>query len=47
MKHQWWVWHGLTCCERCGTVQNDKNRDADTCKGVVKVGLRADHEGRT
>lgn len=48
MKHYWQHYDfgkgrkklGLTACARCGVVQNVKNKDADTCKGYVKVGPR-------
>jgi hypothetical protein len=38
--HHWIEAFGLTCCRDCGIVRraDDKNKP---CRGVVKVGLRA------
>ena len=39
--HEWWLWHGLTCCKNCGIVRRaDGGNDTKPCKGVVPVGPR-------
>lgn len=38
-EHEWWVWHGLTCCKKCGIVQRADGKNKP-CKGIVKVELR-------
>jgi len=45
MRHQWFLYprkngQSYTACKRCGIVQNESNRQADSCKGNVKVQTR-------
>lgn len=28
-------------CRKCGVVKNERNAEAKTCRGIVRVGLRA------
>lgn len=46
-KHAWvppkgcieWPW-----CKECGIIQNDRNKDAETCRGPVRIELRDENE---
>ena len=38
--HDWFEWHGMTCCRSCGWIKNATS-DTRSCKGPVKVALRA------
>jgi hypothetical protein len=41
-KHEWFEYHGLTCCKHCGLVRRrDGGNDDKACKGIVRVALRA------
>lgn len=38
--HEWFLWHGLESCKKCGIVRR-ADRLHKPCKGVVRVELRA------
>lgn len=46
MQHQWTYFRrwNFVACQKCGILQNARNKEATNCKGVVKVGPRADEE---